>query len=191
MSAVLTQGEGTMSENEKMAVMFSIRPAYCSLIMEKQKTCELRKTAPKQSPPYKGYIYCTMGKKKLLDIVRDGDEYYGHIHHGKTEFITMPECDYLTVGKRGKVIGEFICDADAPITFDADGVPTLHYDGPIKDWRTCVSAKAAREYCRDTEKRGLWALHISELKIYDEPKELKEFNLRRPFQSWGYVYEIN
>lgn len=188
-----------MTDKEKTPIMLSIRPTYCSLIMEGRKTAELRKTAPKQQPPFKCYIYCTRGKKKLLDIVRDGDEYYGHVHHGKAEFITMPEVDYLTAGKIGKVIGEFICDAMAPITFGKDGGAILHYFGEEKNWSTCVSEKDARAYCGDTEKKGLWAWHISELKIYDEPKELKHFQIpttilaRRmsgPPQSWGYVEEI-
>ena len=31
--------------------------------------------------------------------------------------------------------------------------------------------------------------HISNLKIYDMPRELREFGVNHPFQSWGYVYE--
>ncbi len=29
--------------------------------------------------------------------------------------------------------------------------------------------------------------HISNLKIYDKPKELSEFGLKRPPQSWQYI----
>ena len=32
--------------------------------------------------------------------------------------------------------------------------------------------------------------HISDLKIYDKPKELSEFGLTRPPQSWQYVEEL-
>ena len=184
----------------KYDVMLSIRPTYCSLIMEGKKTAELRKSAPKQKPPFKCFIYCTMGKDKLRNIVKDGDELYGYIHKGKTQFYKMPEVDYLTAGKRGKIIGEFVCDEIAPITFQDGGGATLHYEGEIKNWRTCVSEKEGRAYCGATEKRGLWAWHISELKIYDKPKELKQFQIpntyparmiRQAPQSWIYAEEIS
>lgn len=36
----------------------------------------------------------------------------------------------------------------------------------------------------------IFGWHISDLKIYDEPKELSEFGLTRSPQSWCYVEEI-
>ena len=188
-----------MSGEEKMGVMYSIRPHYCSLILRGEKTVELRKTRPKQDPPFKCYIYCTMGKNKLLDVVRDGDDYYGHIHSGSPQFITMPEVDYITAGKRGRVIAEFICDAIAPIVFDKNGVPILCYYGPVEKWLSCVSVADAKAYCGDPEKHCLWAIHISELIQYDTPKKLSQFQIpttypartfRYPPQSWCYAEEV-
>ena len=43
--------------------------------------------------------------------------------------------------------------------------------------------------------KPLYGWHISDLKIYDKPKELGEFRnikgeqIKRPFQSWGYAEE--
>lgn len=201
------------------AVMLSIRPTYCSLITKGEKTVEIRKTRPSITPPFKVYIYCTMGKNKLLDIVRDGEEGFGgYIHKGKTEFITMPEGDYLTSGKRGKVIGEFICDTIAPLTFDSNGIPHLQYAGDASGWRSCISVKEARAYRGHAQEKGLFAWHISNLVIYGEPKQLSEFmkpcepdedgvylcaqckrlvenygcggTILRPPQSWCYVEEM-
>lgn len=183
-----------------MSIMQSIRPKYCELIAQRRKTCEIRKTAPKIKPPFKVYIYMTQGKPELLMIERDGDEWYGMVYHGPTKFIKQPEGGYgWAHGKRGKVIGEYICDELAPIRFDKDGTPILHYAGPIKDWSACITAEEARKYCGNIEKKGLWAWHISEVVIYDRPKELKQFQIpttypaRRmsgPPQSWCYVEEI-
>lgn len=36
----------------------------------------------------------------------------------------------------------------------------------------------------------LYGWHISDLKIYDEPKELSEFGLKRPPRGWCYVEEV-
>ncbi len=35
--------------------------------------------------------------------------------------------------------------------------------------------------------KNCYAWHISDLVIYDKPKELSEFGINRAFQSWGYV----
>ena len=79
----------------------------------------------------------------------------------------------LNCSLNGKVIGEFICDE-------------------IYDMRdvliepTCLTIE---EWCKytDNHKGIVYGWHISDLKIYDEPKELSEFGLKRPPQSWCYV----
>lgn len=35
--------------------------------------------------------------------------------------------------------------------------------------------------------KPLFSLHVEDLKIYDKPRELGEFGIKRAFQSWGYV----
>lgn len=41
------------------AVLISIRPKWCDLIMKGRKAVEVRKTHPKMKPPFKCYIYQT------------------------------------------------------------------------------------------------------------------------------------
>ena len=41
------------------AILLSIRPEWCDLIIRGQKTIEVRKTRPKLETPFKVYIYCT------------------------------------------------------------------------------------------------------------------------------------
>ena len=48
------------------AVLISIRPEWCDLIMRGKKTIEVRKTRPKLETPFKVYIYCT----KIPDWLR-------------------------------------------------------------------------------------------------------------------------
>ncbi len=49
------------------AVLISIAPKWCKLIMDGQKTVEIRKSRPKIDTPFKCYIYCTLsGSRELL-----------------------------------------------------------------------------------------------------------------------------
>ena len=90
-----------------------------------------------------------------------------------------------------KVIGEFICDA-----IFVDG--TYGHNKRFYDM-ACMSETDIAWYCCQLPMYG-W--HISDLKIYDKPKELTEFKglrttkfgyepveLKRPPQSWCYVEE--
>jgi predicted transcriptional regulator len=192
------------------AVMISIRPKWCEKICNGEKTIEVRKTRPKLETPFKCYIYCTQARERLITILKDGDENYGEIYRGKPVFIKTDEgsvCDMW--GKRQKVIGEFVCDRIFPID--------VYDNGCIKDWnfecmwKSCLPYEGIAAYI-GREKRG-YGWHISNLKIYDTPKELSRFSrpfencidkvcdefgcascenggyIKRPPQSWCYVEE--
>lgn len=155
------------------AVMISIRPKWCEKICNGKKTIEVRKTRPKLEPPFKCYIYCTKAKERLIGILKNGDENYGETYHGKPVFIKLDEgsvCDMW--GKRQKVIGEFVCDRIFPID--------VYDNGCIKDWnfecmwQACLPYEGIAAYI-GREKRG-YGWHISNLKIYDTPKDLDEFS---------------
>lgn len=183
------------------AVLISIKPTWCAKIASGEKTIEVRKTRPKLNPPFRCYIYCTKAKERLVGILRDGDENYGEIYHGKTVFIKTGEgsvCDAW--GKRQKVIGEFTCDQIYEI--QKRGIPE-NFDYcylSLNEWGNddiAAEIKAISESCVSKEELNaygtgtpvLYSWHISNLKIYDTPRELREFGVNRPFQSWGYVYE--
>lgn len=164
------------------AVLISIQPKWCELIVNGEKTVEVRKTKPKLKPPFKCYIYQTKGKERLIDIIKDGDNCYGETYHGKPVFIKMREGSGYGVlfGREQKVIGEFTCD-----TYVIDR--TYGHD-PLLYGAACMNAIEAAAYALNNPMYG-W--HISNLKIYDEPKELSKLGLTRPPQSWCYVEEVN
>ena len=56
------------------AVLISIRPEWCDLIVRGKKTIEVRKTRPKLETPFKVYIYCTKAPQQLITIFKDGEE---------------------------------------------------------------------------------------------------------------------
>ena len=148
------------------AVLISIRPKWCEKIVLGEKTIEVRKTRPKLETPFKVYIYCTKAEERLICILKDGDENYGEIYHGKPVFIKTDEgsvCDMW--GKRQKVIGEFVCEEIVEI----DGARRIQSDVARP---TCLEPAELHKYLGVAVGYG-W--HISSLKIYDEPKELGEF----------------
>lgn len=191
------------------AVLISIRPKWVEKIVSGEKTLEVRKTRPKLETPFKCYIYCTRAKKRLVTILKDGDENYGEIHHGKPAFIKVEEgsvCDMW--GKRQKIVGEFTCDRIDQVLWNDYGTG---YDCSEDD---VAAACLTRDELDAYGKHGpLYMWHISGLEIYDTPKELSAFKglckieadcggcpyynytkmecdgriIKRPPQSWCYV----
>lgn len=164
------------------SVLISIQPKWCELIASGKKTIEVRKTRPKIETPFKRYIYCTLdGGMKGDIILKDGH-------------VSKVVC--------GMVIGEFVCERIDKFMPDRDYYG-LFYDiahDTLID--TCLTTKDLSLYGKG---KPLFGLHISDLKIYDKPKELSEFSywlgfisdgatdnhghLKRPPQSWCYVEE--
>ena len=140
------------------AVMISIKPKYVALIANGQKTIEVQKTRPKINTPFKCYIYCTKGDN--LWLTQKGVK-------SKTEL-----AGYLM---NGKVIGEFVCDWITEINphCDMDGCVNQYIHGyPAILGDDCLSFNEMKAYLGN--KKG-YDWHISDLVIYDEPKEVGEF----------------
>lgn len=142
------------------AIMISINPKWCELIVNGQKTIEVRKTRPNIKTPFKCYIYCTKDRKNLLPI-----------EHGKVldkvDFWENIDAYYGF----GKVIGEFMCDR-------IDELPCgVNQPFWLKE-KTCIDNEHYKNYLGNKNGYG-W--YISDLKIYDEPKELEEFIKPCPF----------
>ena len=184
------------------AVLISIRPKWCQKIISGEKMIEVRKTRPKMDTPFKCYIYCTKPEEKLLTIMKDGDENYGETYHGKPVFIKTEKAPTTgLLDKRQKVIGEFTCDAITRVNicgfWDDSG---KQLDNQLKE--TCLTSE---EFCNYLGENVGYGWHISDLRVYDHPRELREFYavpnevevalkakpkpVTRPPQSWRYVEE--
>lgn len=131
------------------AVMLSIKPKYCELIAKGEKTIEVRKSMPKLKTPFKCYIYMTKS-----NLVGDRKAYKDRL--------------------AGKVIGEFVCDEIYQYTTcDAkDGVDIS--DGEMTRM-SCLTKDEIKNYELSPGYFGVFGWHISDLVIYDKPKELSEF----------------
>ena len=140
------------------AVLISIKPKYCELIANGKKTVEVRKTMPKLELPFKCYIYCTANKNGAYDLleIHNAD---GKIHKANS-----------------KVIGEFVCDRITEIHYhdwSGDyGVPMELYFANIFAESTCLNYDELDKYLQEKDGYG-W--NITDLVIYDKPKELWEF----------------
>ena len=134
------------AEQDK-AVLLSIQPKWCGLIASGKKTLEVRKTRPKLKTPFKVYIYCTRPNTHDPNEILETHAPDGHIYR----------CN-------GKVIGEFVCD-----TFVTD--KTFGRD-PLFNGAACMSEQERTRYSGG---KVIYGWHISDLVIYDEPKELSKF----------------
>lgn len=87
-------------------------------------------------------------------------------------------------GLNGRVIGEFICDKVDKYTFS-------HYEAEyrvthVEQNAMCLNQPELIHYGKG---KTLYGWHISDLKIYDKPKELSEFY--RPCSYKGICYSCN
>lgn len=189
------------------AVLISINPEWCAKIASGEKTIEVRKTRPKLNTPFKCYIYCTQSAD-MLWILKERER---PLHPDKiADVFKAAKCGGAYRGN-GKVIGEFVCDRiDAIVpTTEPYGIYDIDDDYVLQ---TCLGNGALWDYGRGER---LYGWHISNLKIYDTPRELVEFRrackndwwcescamywehngvcgngslqIRRPPQSWCYV----
>ncbi len=144
------------------SVLISIRPQWVEKIANGEKTIEVRKTAPKEVP-FKCYIYCSKDNANEIVLLKNYKNrfIFGDYRNADGHFYTIAN---------GKVIGEFICNNVDKYTFS-------HYEAEyrvthVEQDATCLNQP---ELIRYGKGNPLYGWHISNLKIYDKPKELSEF----------------
>ena len=184
------------------AVLISIQPKWCNLIAQKKKTVEVRKTKPKLETPFKCYIYMT--EKEFVARKEDG-EWWFNVRKSLIKPIGSVELS-------GKVIGEFVCDKIEKFTVGGLRCDDIEVEACLTYEEMIAYFYKPEELDGKHAKFG-YCWHISDLKIYDKPKELGEFKkacglgtgcedcddiyftncknaLTRPPQSWCYVEEL-
>lgn len=160
----------------------SIQPKWVEKILSGEKTIEVRKTAPKEVP-FKVYVYCTKTMPHNRRLWASKRNYY---------YIDDRCHNLFDYELNGKVVAEFICNKVSV------------YDSAFYEWASSVAPsdvyctieglsdsqfyKLAENEAKLTDDDIInyfgdedfvaSLLHISDLKIYDTPKELGEF--KRP-----------
>lgn len=77
------------------------------------------------------------------------------------------------LSKQGKVIGEFICNNASELNY-------VYYWNNGYEFATCLTYRQVADYGKG---KPLYGWHISDLKIYDKPKELSEFYTKKKCNS--------
>lgn len=176
-------------------VLRSIKPYWFYLICEGLKAIEVGKTAPKADDWNKSVeLYCSKDMRSFNRIPKEYQDKYRHF--------------------LGKIGAQFVCDRVNEYTFS--NLEAEYRINDIDIAKTCLNHPELIEYGKG---KSLYGWHISELKIYDKPKELgefrkagfmteeewlyalypnthchyqawaKRFELTRPPQSWCFVEE--
>lgn len=171
------------------AILISDHAIWCALMIKGVKKIEVRKgtalyKATKKLIDEYGYavfyVYCTKGD---YDIVRESSPYSNVPHYtcvkiDKKLSKELPEYEYSS---RGKVIFKFRCYKVEEITqvirvrdnkiMLYRGLPKGINNKPLMN-ESCLSFEEMKDYLG--YKNGI-AIHISDLEIFDRPKELWEF----------------
>ncbi len=171
------------------AVLISIRPEWVQKIGEGKKTIEVRRTRPKLQPPFKCYIYCTLPRKN------------------KSHVMFLSICDDGEIREmNGKVVGEFVCDQITGLThtgftgFPGNKLVAMKSYYMVKNSfdfsDSCLTIDQIEKYLDGGDG---YAWHISDLKIYETPKELTEFHTwkkckscsKSGYESTACIYDEN
>ena len=147
------------------AILMSIRPEWVAKILNGEKTIEIRKKFPKD---YVGWVYIYVTKQGILAKIKNVWRYIKGKNYNP----------YF--GYQGKVVARFWCDKVEEIKdslcediFDY----AIHPKQCVEKWQriykeSCLTEIELSNYLK--AKNG-YAIHITKLKIFGKPKEIKEF----------------
>lgn len=142
------------------AILMSIKPQHVANILNGIKTLEIRKHFPKD---YVGwvYIYCTKGKTQLIKCQEKVWGWYKLTKGALGSYFN------------GKVVARFWCDKVEEIEHR---LLERHYTATLNDkellTKSCLSHEEIHNYLRTNIG---YAIHITNLEVFDKPKELSEF----------------
>lgn len=165
------------------SIMQSIKPFRCGNIAVGKKTIEVRKTRPKLKPPFKVYIYATRPKHffSISAALRSATDYLYMLENGTVKCGDgFEDYDKRVKMLNGKVIGEYICDDIVELEYDEFEECYMFkncYCGYTLDEILSASCLSYDAFCKYGNRKPIYLWHITNLKIYDEPKELSEFEI--------------
>ena len=164
------------------AIMISDKPKWCALMMNGDKTVEVRKEsvgkAVQKLIDENGYadiyVYCSKLQNGKLNTLCK-------MKNGKYKIISnvddvLKQIDGISKAKfTGKVVFKFRCYKVEEIT---PQMWTPKIEQEILE-KSCLKEHELFDYvCSHdgTEDKPFYAIHISDLEIFDKPKEISEFN---------------
>jgi len=139
------------------AILIPIQPEPVAKILNGDKTVLICKTAPKCDLPIDVYIYCTKGKIGAWFIREMKRCFFGK---------------FVKPMLNGKVVATFTLGE----VESTEGMNSS--EGFSLLGRACIDYDEFLDYT-DIGTKPVYAWHISDLEILDEPKELREFFVKR------------
>ena len=161
------------------AILMSIKHKWCELIFSGEKTVEVRKIAPKLKPPFKVYVYESIGQGEgagavVGEFVCDRAEKYEH-------FIPYDIDDEL----------QYSISQDSLISSCLEPYELTEYgNGKLLHGLHITSPK---RYDTPKELEAFWTVRCTNKTGECETCEVKPAcisNVTRPPQSWMYIVEI-
>ena len=190
--------------NIEKSVLISIQPKWCKLIALGKKTVEVRKTKPKLETPFKCYIYETKAPKlKYVWTKKDYEGYpwFEDMDENEKTFCKFPQgsgkvigefvCDEIgTYEIEGFDKNNTLYQSIRRHIYDEEFEHTLSFtefsndmeqdeipeEGLLK--QSCLTFEEIAEYIIGDKEFNFYTFygwHISNLVIYDKPKELGGF----------------
>ena len=187
-------------------IVISIRPEWAREILNRKKTIEVRRglalynaleKAKERGEEVEFHMYVTKAKPYLDYIEEYDDDGYlmsegEYALRGYGSFDSEPYCNL-----NGKIVAMFKANAE---------VIKYHNHRNLDDWcgyfidrgekigigeielceSSCLKRRELDDYLQ--EKQGT-ALHIEDPRIFDAPKTLADYGLKRAPQSWAYSKE--
>lgn len=166
------------------SIIIPCSPKECEQIANGDMTVLVRKIAPREVP-FKAYVYCTKKGRPL--VYAEPNAYYTEPIMHRTYGRNREEANRIWDIYNGKVAIEFICD------YVIDGASGVQEWISIRE--NCgLCGKDLYEYCgedKDGETKYCKGLHLTELKIYDEPRELSDFKICKVIRGYHKKDEKN
>lgn len=184
------------------AIMISIKPEWVAKILNGEKTIEIRKTMPKCDLPIDVYIYCTKEKPRAI-LTDKGCVLANKLPVGGN---SQYKSGYSL---SGQVVAKFTLNKVEEISCEKFNIETKSLCEKDLLKLSCLALEELRDYgdfvysdnCASIS--SLYAWHISNLVIFDKPRELSEFKTHKTYnlkdlhnchlslnkapQSWCYV----
>ena len=161
------------------AILLSIKPKWVAKILNGEKTIEVRKRFPKD---YRGwvYIYCTKEKPRAIltdkgcvvanTLAVGGNSQYKSGYSLSGEIVARFWCDNVEEIEEDYTQGETMYD-----WYEGLRTETIDQFELLK--LSCLAEDELNKYLDYWSKKTYYgyAIHISKLEIFDEPKELSDF----------------
>ena len=145
---------------ENISILLPVKPEWLVEILNGKKTIDIRKTMPKRGLPIDVYLYCCKSKKKLFF-----DKVYNKYMYGED----TPKDRFNSLN--GKVVAKFTLNKVDDLSRYAYNFKDNFFYEILN--KACVNTNYLQKYTKN--KPILFAWHIDTLKIFDTPKELKDF----------------